>query len=219
MPKNILSKSELDDLANAITEAEKKTSGEMRLMIVKRSAHAGYVLPAVFLVLVSLSLLAAWYLRQLPGLEAGLILLDDPWWFIPAVLVMCALVALGLSRVEAIQRVFIPPLDQHRAVMTRAELEFYREGLNHTKGATGILLFLSLFEHEAVVLADRSIASKLKPDTWDEVVALILEGPKTGHWKTKLEEAIQKCGALLAQHFPVQPGDTNELANHVILKD
>lgn len=108
--------------------------------------------------------------------------------------------------------------DSTDAVFSRAELEFHREGLDGTKAATGILIFLSLFEHEAVVLGDRAIAAKLDKAVWHEVVQKVLEGGRTRDWRGKLEEAIRMCGDLLTRHFPMQAGDRNELPNHVIVK-
>ncbi|MBX3021279.1 MAG: hypothetical protein KF799_06325 [Bdellovibrionales bacterium] len=214
-----LSQQELDRLAQAITEAEKTTSGEMRLIIVKNSTRASYLFPMLWLALSLLSLLVLWQERHAFWLHESPIVLHEPWWLVPALLGGSGALAYGLSQIPWLKRLFIPKAEMAAAVWTRAELEFYREGLNHTDGATGILLFLSLFEHQAVVLGDKAIAQKLKPETWNEVIGHIVRGAKTKQWVEHLEKAIQLCGQHLRQHFPPQVGDKNELPNHVIVKD
>jgi putative membrane protein len=214
MKMSLLSQAQLDALARAIGEAEKRTSGEIRLMIVKRSTPVGHVPQVLWLMLVALSLLVLWF-------ERDHFVLGAPLWLIPALLFGAAVIAYVLSYSATIGRLFVSMPDRRQAALARAELEFHREGLSHTQGATGILLFLSRFERQAVVLADRGIASRLDPSVWKDVVALITSGAagSADHLEAKLKEAISLCGRLLAEHFPIQPGDVNELPNTVIVKD
>lgn len=209
--KMILSEKELEHLSDVIGEAESHTSGEIRLMIVKRSFPLGHILPTVWLVLVCLGLMVLWFMRDH--------LQEAPWWLLPSLLVGSSLAAWPLARLQQVQRFFVNPLDMRQAVWMRAELEFHREGLSHTQGNTGILLFLSLLERHAVVLADRGISARLEANTWDGVVSLIQAGAKSGHWKERLEEAIRLCGRLLAEHFPAESHGENQLPNAVIVKD
>jgi putative membrane protein len=200
---------ELRQLEKVIGELELKTSGEIRLMIVQRSmpASAKFVIGAMFVGLVFL-----WLERHflLPHVHEYLLL--------AVVLAFSGALGLLLGRIPFFVRNFTWPGKLRAHALMRAELEFYRAGLGATSGNTGILLFLSMFEHQAVVLADKGIASKLKPEIWSEVVATMLEGPKTGQWQACLEKALKQCGAVLAEHFPVRPGDRNELPNLVIVK-
>ena len=210
--KAVLTAAELEQLAQAIGEAEKETSGELRLMIVERSTIANHVEPLLWLLLVSLGLIALWVERMNPLVEA--------WgdWLVPAVLGLSAVLALPLARLPFLRRWLVTPADRRQAVWTRAELEFYREGLTATKGGTGILLFLSLFERQAIVLADRAIAAHVPKSIWDDVVGLIVKGAGTNALATQLESAIKLCGEHLRAHFPAEAGKTNELSNAVILK-
>jgi putative membrane protein len=141
------------------------------------------------------------------------------WWLVPAVFAACGLVAFPLARWWRVQRLFLSPLELLHSAQIRAELEFHREGLSQTVDRTGILLFLSVFERHAVVLADQGIASKLPPSTWEDVVKVILEGARAKNWEPKLAEAIRLCGGHLNAHFPIKPGDKNEISNAVVLKD
>lgn len=219
MTQKILSQTESDELAAIIGEAEKSTSGEIRLMIVGRSTARPPVLALLWLALSVVLLALLWWQRHAVWLHTLPVLSDEPWWLVPIALALAALVAWPLSCLSTLERLMLAPAEVERAVWWRAELEFHREGLGETRGATGILLFLSLLERKAVVLADRAIASQLPPATWNEVVAIILQGGRTGQWRARLEEAIRLCAKHLSTLFPPAKGDVNELPNTVILKD
>jgi putative membrane protein len=81
------------------------------------------------------------------------------------------------------------------------------------------LLFVSLLEHRAVVLADHSIAEKLSAEIWQEPVDLMIQGVKRGDLAAGMTQAIQRCGELLSPHFPVADDDVNELRNHLVVKE
>lgn len=211
MTKPILTKEELQHLADVIAEQERKTSGEIRLMIVGRSSQTSHVFPILFFAFFSFFLLLIWF-------ERHQLILIASWWTVPMLFILTTLISALLARLDFIQRNLTSPRDLSHQVWNRAELEFHREGVGQTSGQTGILLFLSLLERRAVVLGDRAIHEKLEEKAWNEVIAKILEGPRTGQWAAKLEEALRICGGLLSRHFPIQEGDRNELPNHVIVK-
>lgn len=207
-----LTQTELEHLEKVIVELEHKTRGEIRLMIVKSSVMTGHMFFMLFGWLASAMLLFIWVERH------HFIWLAS-WWLVPLALIVTALVAWLLCRVPAVIRAVTPVRDLRRQATLRAELEFYREGLGATQEQTGILLFISLLEHQAVVLADKGIASRLDAGIWNDVVSTMLDGARTGHWAERLETALRQCGAVLIQHFPIRPGDHNELPNLVIIKE
>ncbi len=206
-----LTEQELKSLANVIGEVEQTTSGEVRLMLVKRSAETALLPTVLWLALSVLGLIGLWINR------------DSFWftthsWAVPAVLIVSGVLAWPLAQLPWLGRQLLGPQRLAAEVWRRAELEFYREGLNQTRGSTGILIFLSQFERKAVVLADQAIASKLPESTWQQVVQTALEGRHKG-WAAALEKSIRQCGAILSQHFPPDPTNPNELSNSVIIKD
>ncbi len=210
--QNLLSREELDHLADVIAESELKTSGEIRLMIVGRSSRSSHVFPLIACFLSTLLIVAIWYERE------WILLSGHNWWVVSA-LWFSAIAAWVLSRFQFIQRTLTSPADLEHQVAMRAEIEFHREGLSRTAGSTGILIFLSVMERQAVVLADKGIAEKLDKKIWLEVVNLVIEGARSNKLASKLEEAVRRCGNLLSAHFPIQPGDVNELSNTVIVKE
>lgn len=207
----MLDQNERDNLAKVVSEVEKSTSGELRLIIVERSTSFGHVNIISALLCMFLAQLILWILR----FE---LILDSSWYCQPLTMIASGLCGWWLGRFSLIRRYLTHPKDVMEQVWGRAELEFHREGLNKTKEKTGILIFLSRAERQAVVLADQGIASKVKADIWNDVVACVVEGAKTGNLKAKLEEAIHLCGKVLSQHFPPSLDNKNELSDHIIVK-
>lgn len=207
-----LTKEELRHLSSVISELEKKTTGEIRLMIVRSSSAQGHLRYLLWFLYSTMALLTLW-------LERHLLIWVADWWLVPAVILVTFLLARFTEGVPFLARAFSSDEDLRRQTLLRAEAEFHREGLGATQGQTGILLFISMLEHQAVVLADKGIAAKLNPSVWQDVIATLLEGPKTGRWAERLEKALRHCGALLADHFPAGPVNKNELPDHVIVKE
>lgn len=85
-----------------------------------------------------------------------------------------------------------------------------------THGRTGILIYVSLREHHAEILADAAIAGKVSPEVWGEAMSALLNGIRAGDLASGLTGAIGKVGAVLAEHFPRAADDQNELPDRVI---
>lgn len=199
-------------IERTIAEAESRTSGEIVPMLVRRSSTIGHV-PLLCFCLLLLGVL----LLDLPAWLTGL---GGPHWaWVAASWGLAAGLALGLSRWDATQRLLTPRDDQEQQVDLRAEVEFYELGMRETRDRTGILLLVSLMEHRAVVLADRAIAERLDPGTWQELVDRMIQGVKRGDLAGGLCEAVHRCGELLEPHFPIAEGDANELRDHLVVKD
>jgi putative membrane protein len=199
-------------IENAIAESESRTSGEIVPILVRRSSTVGHVPLLTFCLL-----LLGVVLFELPlHLEAfG----GAHWaWLLASWSLTCVL-AIALSRLDVTQRVLTPKIDQVQQVEMRAEVEFFEHGIGKTDGNTGILLYVSLMEHRAVVLADHAIADKIDADSWQELVDLMIQGIKRGDLASGMTQAIKRCGEILALHFPIAEDDVNELRDHLIVKN
>lgn len=207
-----LGKNGHDRIEEAIARAESQTSGEIVPLLVRRSSTVGHV-PMLAMSLLMLSAfmldLPAW-LSEWRG--------SEPIWIVVLLLAAAAL-GYGLSRLDAVDRLLTPRPDQMRQVDLRAQIEFYELGMNQTDARTGVLLMVSLMEHRAVVLADHGISEKLDATIWQEVVDLMIDGVKGGDLAGGMCAAIERCGALLAPHFPIAADDANELRDHLVVKE
>jgi putative membrane protein len=89
-----------------------------------------------------------------------------------------------------------------------------------TRDRTGILLFVSLFEHRIEVVGDAGINAKVEPEEWAEVVDQIRRGVRSGDLAGGMVEAIGTCGALLHRSgVALRPDDTDELSDGIRVRD
>lgn len=206
-----LTKKDAEHLANVIREIEQKTSGEIRLMMVRSSLMSGRVKSILFGLFMTMGLSFFW-------LERNNFIGLSMWWVLPVLILVAGTLAFLLAPWPFIRRAVTPVYDLRSETLRRAELEFYREGLNLTTSRTGILLFVSLVERQAVVLADQGIAAKIPGDHWAGVVEQLIEGARLER-PEPFQAALQLCGEVLRAHFPSAGPAKNELPNHLIFKD
>ena len=210
--RSVLGNDGAERIESAIADAESRTSGEIVPLLVRRSSTVGHVALVSFTLL-----LLCVFLSDLP---AHLTELGGPYLaWLGACWLLAGGLALGVSRLDAVQRLLTPRSDQMRQVDLRAQIEFYELEMSQTQDRTGILLLVSLMEHRAVVLADHSIAEKLDAKVWQELVDLMIQGVKRGDLAAGMTQAIQRCGELLSPHFPIASDDINELRDHLVVKE
>ena len=85
-----------------------------------------------------------------------------------------------------------------------------------THGRTGILIYLSMREHRAEIVADESIATKVDPGVWGDAMVAMLAELKQQRTADGMIAAVERVGAVLAEHFPRAEGDVNELPDRLI---
>lgn len=83
----------------------------------------------------------------------------------------------------------------------------------------GVLIYLLLAEHRIEVLADRGLADKVPPETWNALADSLGDALRQGRWEAGLMQAVDAVGDLLRTHYPVLPGvaDVNELPDAIVL--
>jgi uncharacterized membrane protein len=109
-------------------------------------------------------------------------------------------------------------LDRRKDIRELAEKEFNRLGVYKTEERTGILIFILLKEREFYILADQGINPKVEKDTWNRVKDEMGSDFSKGEFSGGLLKCIDTVGNILKQHFPIKPGDRNELANKIIIR-
>ncbi|WP_137752179.1 hypothetical protein [Sphingopyxis sp. L1A2A] len=85
-----------------------------------------------------------------------------------------------------------------------------------TLGRTGVLLYLSLKEHRADIVADEAIAAKVSPDVWGDAMAALIERVRAGEPGAGMAAAVTQMGVVLAEHFPRGSENPNELPDRLI---
>jgi putative membrane protein len=121
-----------------------------------------------------------------------------------------------VGRMPYLALAFISRRRFEQAVRDRAVRSFYEQGLYRTRAATGVLIFVSLFERRVWILGDRGINERIAPEQWQGMVDQLIAGIRQGTAPAALCAVINSCGQLLQQHFPDQGNDQNELQNDLI---
>jgi putative membrane protein len=117
----------------------------------------------------------------------------------------------------AVRRVVTPAGTATRRVRRRAILLFRLSVESRTRARTGVLVYLSVAERRAEIVADAAIDGKVPRETWAEAMAALIAGVRDGRPADGMIAAVDRIGAVLAEHFPRSPDDTNELPDRLIL--
>lgn len=206
-----ISDEDIQKISHAVQKAEEKTEGEIVPVIVQRSSTVGHV-PLTLTMLILLMLVIV----ELPYSD---LLWVKPWVYAwPFLIIVIYYLSFALARLSWIQKVFVPERDEVDQVHQRAHLEFYLNKINKTRNHTGILIFISVMEKKAVILADEGISSKLPQETWNEILQKLGGQLRGGNWGFGFIEAIEACGHHLKHHFPAQADKTDQLKNQLIIK-
>ncbi|PXA84638.1 hypothetical protein DMC47_39710 [Nostoc sp. 3335mG] len=211
-------------IGQAVTAAEAGSDGEIVTVVAEQSdSYNDVVLHwAVLVLFLGVAVVAA-----IPG--RLILLLDmiaggwDTWT--PGELIAILLVALAVKFLVArwvfglrpIRLALTPHGTKARRVRRRALLLFRLATENRTRAKTGVLLYLSLAEHRAEIIADAAISAKVTPETWGAAMAALIDAVKDGRPGDGMVASIGQIGQVLSEHFPRSPDDTNELPDRLIL--
>jgi putative membrane protein len=192
-------------IRKAVVEAESKTAGEIVPMLVTSSARYTEVELLGTITGLFVGMLTEWFW-------------SDPWGshFFNLWPVIGATAGFLICRIPQMKRLLVSESRIGDAVHTLALASFTDQGLHYTRDHTGILILVSLLEHRVEVLADRGINAKVESGTWQEIVRTITDGIKSGKACDAYCKAIERCGEILAAHFPRQPDDKDELPNRLV---
>lgn len=192
----------------AVRRAEKRTRAELVPALAMQSSPMGHA-PALGACLLLLAwALGGWSLwRQLLPWGSAL----APWLDG----LTLALLGAGLGSRPRVRAWLTPAADKEQAVQKAAKSAFYRFGLDGTEGRTGVLLYVSLAERRAVVLADEAIAAKLPETAWTEVCDKVLAGASRGDLAGGYEDALDHAAGLLAKRFPAGKRNPDELSDRL----
>lgn len=211
-------------IAAAVTAAEAQTSGEIVPVLADRSD--GYtdvaLLWAAGAAFTAMSLFAAvpepfldawdwaiggwgheWTTGELASMVIGLGLIT----FLAVMLV---------QQWEPLKFALIPGPTKTIRVHNQAVRQFKVGADRRTTGRTGVMIYLSMREHRAEIVADESIAAMVPAEVWGEAMADMLSHIGKGRIADGLVAGVSDVGYVLAEHFPRGEHDVNELPDRLI---
>ena len=208
----------------AVTEAESRSNGEIVTIVADRS-DAYHDVGLHYAVLVMLLVPVVWGLlpQSLVDWGIGLVL----GWnheltrgeFMTLLFVKLAGAFLVVRYALAwmpLRMALTPRATKARRVRRRA-VQYFKVGAERrTVGRTGVLLYLSLAERRAEIVADEAIDSRVTSEVWGAAMAALIREVKAGQPGEGMAQAVKLIGDVLAKHFPKSATDRNELPDRLV---
>jgi putative membrane protein len=219
-----LSDADRKKVAAAIAAAEAKSSGE--IVAVATPISDAYHDVALHWALVPLFAVLAWAAWRPTALTWWYDFLFGGWSPDPTqselltlLMFFAALkftVALLILKWMPLRLALTPGATKHRRVRRRAIAIFQAAAAGRTGGKTGVLIYLSMAERRAEIIADEAILKVTDDHTWGEAMHALIADTREGRPGDGIVAAIERVGAVLAEHFPRSADDKNEIPDRLI---
>jgi putative membrane protein len=210
--KKRFSDSDLQRIKAAVKDAEQKISGEIVPVIVEKSGYYSSANYKGSLIGASLAFIIMILLDRYSIHDSSVTLYYDPIFMLMAVILGGVIGAAIPQFFPLVMRALINQKHLNHSTHRKAESAFLEEEVFNTRHRTGIMIFISFFEREVIVMADRGISKVVDQKLWDNIVADLVNQIRLGKIVEGLEGAIKRCGELLLEKgFTITHDDVNEL--------
>lgn len=210
---------------HCVGEAESKTSAEIVPVVATSSGRYDraedlfglwcgvvlMILTAVFWPAPTVSMESGSWDKDPALLQAGKLII--------AMLVGFMMGVAAASRIGSVRRIFTPSRQMHDEVQHSARAIFFDKRIHHTESGHGLLIYISLFEHIAVILADQQVLNILGQATLDELCKSLVTQLKQESPTDAICRTIEVASGKLSAAFPRQSSDINELPDSLITID
>jgi len=218
-----LTDSQRRQVNEAVASAEARTSAEIVPVVATASGRYDRPEDLVGLWLGLASLAVVWAIvpdpPDVPGAWGGTPALAKLAAMIGACLVGFIVGAAVASRVGWLRRLFTPRGQMSDEVRTRAREIFFDHRVHHTSGATGLCVYISLFERMAVLVADEAVMAQLGQEALDELRDRLIADLRAGDVTDALCACLRAAGEKLEAVLPRAGGDVNELPDALVTID
>lgn len=207
----VLDKAQLEELQGRVGQIESVADIELVLVIAKRSVSVGHMnvfVSALILMMVSVAMYV---------FDPFLIQIHSQYH----VLFIILSVFLGylLSQVDGVQRILTSDKDEIEAVGLMAELEYFRLKVGKTPHQNGILLYISVMERRAVILAGQKISMAMGQDQLQTLVTELTQNIAQKGFMKALHKILDRIRECMTERFPLSgPKFKNDLSDSVVLR-
>jgi putative membrane protein len=208
----------------AVADAEQHTSGEIVTIVTDLSDHYDDIAMAwasavAFLALVIYATFPDFYVGLITRLSGGWGHEYTTGEYVALLVTAVALKWVGtwlILKWTPLRMALTPKAKKLARVRNRA-ISLFKVGTeSKTQARTGVLLYLSMKEHRAEIVADEAIASKVAPEVWGDAMVALLDQVKAGNPGAGVAAAVAQMGLVLAEHFPKGSNNPNELPDRLI---
>jgi len=220
---DMLNQEQRKQIDRAVVEAEAKTACEIVPVVATASGRYDRAEDVIGLWLAIITAIAVWLIYPQPADELGSWETTSPYiglmTMIVGILLAFIIGAVLGNRIRWLRRLFTPRSQMLDEVALRARQVFFDKRIHHTRDATGLLIYVSLFERMAVVLGDQQVVEKLGQPSLDRLCQSLTDRLRQGDMAHAIYSTIADAGDQLAGPLPKKDGDTNELGDILILLD
>ncbi|MGH6616859.1 TPM domain-containing protein [Sphingomonas sp.] len=208
----------------AVARAEAGTDGEIVTIVANQSdsyhdVALHYALAGMLLVIALVGLNPGGVEERLGWFSNGWERQPNPANLVFAILIVETVTFLVIRYALAwtpLRLALTPKATRARRVRRRA-VQYFKVGAERrTQARVGIMLFLSLDEHIAEIVADEAIHKVVPPERWGDAMAALVDKVRVGQPGEGMAAAVAAIGAIVAEHFPKTEGDRNELPDRLI---
>lgn len=208
----------------AVADAEQHTSGEIVTIVNDLSDHyedvrIAWASAVAFIALATYATFPVIYIGLINGVLVGWDHEYSTGEYATLLLSAVALKWIGtwfILKWMPLRLALTPKAIKLARVRSRA-ISLFKVGTeSKTLGRTGVLLYLSMKEHRAEIVADEAIASKVAPEVWGDAMVALLDQVKAGNPGAGVAAAVAQMGVVLAEHFPKGCENPNELPDRLI---
>jgi len=223
MSSPIITNDDRQAINEAVAHAESKTAAEIIPVVAQSSGRYDRAEDICGLWLGLTCMVGVWILLPPPVREPGSWGGPSLLWY-PVSLVLSVIIGFIIGVVishylPVLRRLFTPKSEREREVANRSRQVFFDHRVHHTDAQGGVLLYVSLFEHQAAIMTDKSVLEALTQATINELCDQFTLRLKNGSLKAAFEETINEIGNLLAEKLPATKNDQNELPDALVILD
>lgn len=216
-------------ISAAITEVEEKTSGEIFCVLAKDvsryrevpllwAAVAAFVVPPLLVLsglhrLALASIFTSWTDESAHAMEGLILRALSSFELVQAAIFLCVAIIVAMP---GVRRAVTPGALKTYRVRQAARRHFVAVGARLSHAEPHVLIYASLADRRVELVAHDNIHKAVGEGPWNDSVAAVVEGMKSGKPADGFVKAIGICGAALAQHFPPNGAPKNRLPNTIL---
>ena len=213
---------EKKEIADAVLEAETLTSAEIVPVAATCSGRYDRAEDIIGVFSGIIVMIVVWTIT--PNPDTGT---SGSWSDAPVALFLAISVIVGFiigtvigSKIGWLRKLFTPRSELSNSVKNKAALTFFDQRIHHTSSDSGMLLYISFFERQAVIMGDERVEKELGIEAIESLCSKLTQSLSNGVRPAEsMIATINEAGQLLSEVLPQGATEQNELAEALVCID
>lgn len=112
-------------------------------------------------------------------------------------------------------RVHLEHYSRTKNTLERAQELFHLLKMDNTKEENGVLIYVAVDDQKLAICGDAGINNLVSDDFWESTKNTMIKQFAKGNFRDGLIDGVHCAGEKLAEFFPWQHGDINELPDEI----